>query len=108
MTANAIANEGLTQRQIDRFHDEGFLIVRGVMKPESLLPLQHSFERAVDKQANEWFAKGMIKDKCERLGFPNRYSALREQLPATHSNSWRRILVSRALYDIWQHPALLG
>ncbi len=108
MPATLSAAPGLSSPQVQQFEDEGFLVLRGALDKPSLLPLQRVFEQAVDKQANEWFAKGLLKDKAEGLGFTERYGALRRQLPATFSNSWRRILVSPALYQIWQHLALLA
>jgi hypothetical protein len=99
---------GLTADQVARFEDDGFLLLRDALDPDSLEPVRAVFEDAVETQAREWFSKGLIKDRCEGLDFPRRYGALREQLPPTYSNSWRRILVSPALYSVWQHPVLVG
>ncbi len=41
-------------------------------------------------------------------GSTGSYGALRRQFPATVSNSWRRMLVSREIYDVWQYPPLIG
>lgn len=98
----------LTTTQLNDWHDQGFLIVRGAMDPASLTPVREVFEQAVEKQARQWLAAGQITDPCEGLPFEKRYGALREQLPANFSNSWRRILVSPALYGVWRHPVLLG
>ena len=40
--------------------------------------------------------------------FEKRYGELRRQFPATLSNSWRRMLVSREIYDVWQYAPLIS
>jgi hypothetical protein len=99
---------GLTAEQIQSFEDQGFLLLRGVLPPSALEPIKGVFEKTVDEQANQWFAEGKIHDKCENLSFETRYAGLREQLPHTFSNSWKRILVSRELYELWQQPELIA
>jgi len=98
----------LTKDQIQQYHDEGFLILRGVVGEQTRREVQTAFSRAVDQQAREWKAKGLIKETYPNLPFDKRYAALREQFPATMSNSWRRILVSPELFRVWQDPALIG
>ncbi|MCX5660881.1 MAG: phytanoyl-CoA dioxygenase family protein [Planctomycetota bacterium] len=109
MTPQAPSLSGsLTPAQVASFADQGFLLVRGVLDPATLAGLRAVFEQAVEQQAQEWFAKGMIKDRCSGASFETRYGLLRDQLPATYSNSWRRIIASPAVYKIWQHSAMVG
>lgn len=98
---------GLTAEQIAFYEEQGYLLLRGVLPVAALEPVKHVFERAVEQQANEWFAAGKIQDKCEGWPFETRYAGLREQFPHHFSNSWKRILMSRELYDLWQTPELL-
>lgn len=102
------ADATLTPAQVRFFEDEGYLLLRGALDPASLAPIRRVFEAAVDRQAREWFDKGLLQDRAEGLDFAHRYGALRDQIPPTFSNSWRRILVSRPLNEVWQHPVLLG
>lgn len=97
----------LTSQQIAEFADSGTLLLRGLLDPASLEPLKQVFATAVDQQAKEWLAAGRIKDAHVDAPFETRYAKLREQFPTQHSNSWRRILISRPMYDLWQHPQLL-
>lgn len=109
MTKQTPSTSGtLTPAQVALFEDQGFLLLPGLLDEASLASLRAVFEDAVDRQAQEWFGKGMIKDPCASASFTTRYGLLRDQLPATFSNSWRRIIVSPATYKIWQHPALVG
>lgn len=98
----------LTPDQASFFEDQGYLLLHGVLDQPTLDALRAIFEQAVDRQAREWFDKGAIKDPCPDASFDTRYGLLRDQLPATFSNSWRRILVSPTLFNLWQHPALVG
>jgi ectoine hydroxylase-related dioxygenase (phytanoyl-CoA dioxygenase family) len=98
---------GLTHDQIAQFNEEGTLLLRGLLDPASLQPLRQIFADGVEKQANEWLAAGRIADPHRGASFETRYAKLREQFPSQHSNSWRRILISRPMYDLWQHPQLL-
>lgn len=98
----------LTPEQVAMFEDDGYLLLRDVLDEATLGSLQAVFEHAVDRQAQEWIEKGMIKDACSNASFTTRYGLLRDQLPATFSNSWRRIIVSEATYRIWQHAVLVG
>lgn len=108
MTPQTAAAGSLTPEQLASYEREGFLLVPGVLEQATLDALRDVFARAVDQQAEEWFATGMIKDRCAGAPFETRYGLLRDQLPATFSNSWRRIIVSPAVYRVWQHPALVG
>ena len=93
--------------QLHRFQDDGYLIVRQVLGDAQLAPIRRVMEGTVDRQARQWLAQGLIQDRCEGEPFETRYGALRRQLPATFSNSWRRILVSPEIYAVWQYPQLI-
>ena len=98
----------LSADQLHRFQENGYLIVRQVLGDTQLAPIRRVMERAVDRQARQWHAQGLIEDRCEGEPFETRYAALRTQPPATFSNSWRRILVSPEIYAVWQYPQLIG
>ena len=108
MSPTATFDPILSAAQKQQYADEGYLLLPGLLDDDSLQAIRDVFEQAVDKQAREWFDAGNITDACEGLPFEKRYGALREQLPAGFSNSWRRIIVSRALYNVWRHPVLVN
>lgn len=103
-----VLDAGLTREEKDHFEEQGYLLLRGVLPSPTLASLREVFERAVEQQAQEWFEAGDITDKAEGLPFETRYARLREQVPTTFSNSWKRILVSRAVYRLWQQPELVS
>ena len=98
----------LDNAQVAFLEEEGYLLVPNAIEPADLEPIKAVFAQAVEKQAQQWLAEGKIRDTHPEADFDHRYGLLREQLPPTHSNSWRSILVSPELYAIWQHPVLLG
>lgn len=97
----------LTELQIAKFEEEGYLLLRGVLPQSILTALRHEFGRAVEEHAQKWFASGDITDKAETLPFETRYARLREQVPSTFSDSWKRILVGETIFRLWQQPELV-
>lgn len=104
MTSN---NCGLTAEQTRQFDEQGYLLLKNRVPRAALNALQKVFEGVVEKEAEEWLAEGRIEDKAEGLPFETRYARLREQVPASFSNSWRRVLVGQATYQMWRLPELV-
>jgi hypothetical protein len=99
----------LTTQELRRFETDGYAIVRHLLDDElHLEPIRRAMGQAVDLQAREWLEQGLVNDLCDGEPFEKRYGELRRQFPATVSNSWRRMLVSREIYDVWQYPPLIG
>lgn len=97
----------LTGEEVAAYERDGFLIRRGIIDKETLAGLQAVFEDAVDRLADSWVEAGVITDPARDELFDQRWNVLRAQLPAMYATAWRRILVSPAVYALWQHPALL-
>lgn len=91
-----------------QFEDQGYLLLRQMLPASAQAAIRQVFMDVVDRQAREWLAQGRITNLCEDQPFERRYDALRQQYPVTFSNSWKRIIVSEALYRLWQEPQLLG
>jgi phytanoyl-CoA hydroxylase len=98
----------LTDDQIAQFDEQGFLILRGIVPAEVRDRVQAIFEQVVDKLATAWKAEGLVSSTYDDLTFEKRFAALRAELPARFPTSWRKALVSTAVYDLWQQPELLG
>ncbi|HEX2038686.1 MAG TPA: phytanoyl-CoA dioxygenase family protein [Acidimicrobiales bacterium] len=108
MTATPNPAALLSPEELAHFRDRGYLLLRGVLSEGALASVQRVMEQYVDELARRWTREGWISDPCEELDFTRRYASLRAQLPPRFSNTWRRVLVSRALWSLWQEPALLG
>ncbi len=101
-------NGRLDDAEIRRFSEQGFLLLRQALPPAAFEPIKEVIEHAVDHKAHEWLAEGKITGLHEDLPFEKRYAALRAEYPATAPITWKRLVASRALYDLWQRPELLG
>ena len=82
----------LTAAEVQRYEDDGYLIVRQVLSDRHLDPIRRVMERTVERQANEWYAQGMIEDRCQGKPFERRYGALRAQLPPTFSKGCMQVI----------------
>ncbi|MBV9450230.1 MAG: phytanoyl-CoA dioxygenase family protein [Streptosporangiaceae bacterium] len=100
----------LTDDQHAAFERDGFLVVRGLMPPAVLDRIAGVFSDAVDTLALRWRDRGLITDTYAGLPLTERYlRILRDggnQLRV--HGAWRRILVSRPVFELWQRPELLG
>jgi len=98
----------LTPEQKATYDEQGFIVLRDVVPAEVTAGLQEVFEGVVDNMAKDWFDEGLVDNTFDDLPFETRFKALREQLPPKFATSWRKVLISPAVYALWQRPELLG
>jgi Phytanoyl-CoA dioxygenase (PhyH) len=100
----------LTDDQRLAFERDGFLILRGQLPSAVLDRLEATFTRAVDTLAKRWRDAGLITQTYRDLPLGERYLRILrdggEKIPM--HGAWRRILVSRPVFELWQRPELLG
>jgi hypothetical protein len=71
----------LTQKQLEFFHSEGFLVAKGVIPPNYINSLQDEIGQVIDAKAREHKESGEISELYEDLGFLYRATKLHEQCP---------------------------
>lgn len=98
----------LTPEQKATYDEQGFIVLRDVVPADVRDGLQEVFENVVDDMAKQWFDEGFVTDTFDDLPFEKRFGALREQHEPKFASSWRKVLVSPAVYELWQRPELLG
>jgi len=98
----------LTREDRDAFGRDGFLLLRNIVPKATIDEIRGVFGGVVDRQANEWLEEGRIPERYETEPFETRYARMRDHVPATFSNSWKRIIVSEPVYRLWQLPELLA
>lgn len=98
----------LTGAQRSRYERDGFVVLPDVVPGDVLGDMRRVLADAVDRLAHSWCTEGWIRDACETLPLERRYGALCRQLPAPPPVDWRKLLVSRPVYRLWQRPELLG
>jgi phytanoyl-CoA hydroxylase len=71
----------LTQAQVDRFHDQGYLTVGGVLDDDDLGPLLDEYARLLDDIAWRLHDGGIISELFADLPFSSRYPRILAQHP---------------------------
>ena len=92
---------------------DGYLVVRGALGREYLDPVRAFISERVDAFARERHADGELAALHQDEPFGRRYAAIQEELAARQQPSQGRKplfavsdLCSRALYDLYTHPAI--
>jgi phytanoyl-CoA hydroxylase len=98
----------LTGDELSQLNDLGYVVVRGALPGDALQSIRAALADVVDRMARDWLTEGLIKDPHENAPFETRWMLIRRQLPAKRPVTWRRVLVSRAIYDLWRRPELTG
>ena len=98
----------MTSDQLSSYRNNGYLHAPGVIPPDLLGLMRTVLSRWADDTIDGWLAQGLIDDPQTGLDFQHRLAHLWEAAgrPA-YIRSPRRDLVSREMFDILVHPALL-
>ncbi len=77
---------GLTQRQLDQFVEEGYLLVEDLIDQETYLdPLVQEYEERLDQLASEMYAAGKITSTYDDLPFGKRLTQIYAETGAVHA-----------------------
>ena len=71
----------LTEEQVRRFREEGYLVAEGVITDEDLAPVIAEYEAWIDDRAKQLLAEGKITDLAEGAEFDTRFARLYAQSP---------------------------
>lgn len=98
----------LSEKQITRYKEDGFIHLRGVV-PGDVIDLSRTIlKRWVDETIQQWVDEGLLTDPFHDLDFHVRLLQAWEQAGRPkYSRSPRRDLVSRETFDFLRHPALI-
>ena len=97
----------LTDLQLRRFHDDGFLIVRDFFPREQLQPVIEWINGVVDDLAERLYAAGKIRDKHAGEGFYTRLTRLEEEFPGAAVLIHICGVLGQPLADLWGSRELL-
>lgn len=96
----------------ERYHAQGYVLLRGVLPADLLQTAQSLCEQWVDQQAHAWRDRGLIQDLKQDLPFDQRFYALWQDAGEPHHNrSPRHELVKldpQTTFQMLNHPALLN
>ena len=99
----------LTSEQLSFYDTNGYLHAPGVVPPDLLDLMRTVLSRWADDSIQSWLAEGLIDDPRTDLDFQHRLAHLWEAAGRPeYVRSPRRDLVSREMFEILIHPALLA
>ena len=97
----------LTDDEVKRYFEDGFLIVEDVFNDEELAPILHDFADMVDVWANKLYESGRIADRHEGEDVYTRLASLEKEWPnAAALIHWREEM-RPALSRLWNSAKLL-
>lgn len=105
---NAPPEVPLAPEHIAQLQDEGYVLVKQILPAGVLDRVRDALTSVVDRMAQEWLQEGAIERLCEDSPFDVRWARIRQQLPALRPVTWRRVLVSQPMYELWRRPELTG
>ncbi len=97
----------LTQSQIDKFHEEGYLQLDNLLAPEDLNPVIWEFEGIIDRRARKLYAEGKITSLHEREPFDRRIALLAEEAKSITDGLGPIQTKGPAMFHLMRNPKLL-
>jgi hypothetical protein len=97
----------LTNTQLERFHEDGFLVVENFFTDNELQPVIDWINEEVSSLAEELYKAGKIKNKFENEGFYYRLTKLDEVFPGASVLLHKKGQLKSALANLWTNPRLL-
>jgi phytanoyl-CoA hydroxylase len=101
---------GLTTDQVERFHEDGYLVVEGLISATEVLdPLVREYEQVLDRLAHELYAAGRIADTYTDLPFSDRFIQIERETNETNAQYFDFSLPQgniRADTPMWLGPAV--
>jgi len=97
----------LTDEQVKRYFDDGFLIVEDVFTRGELEPVLDEFEVIVDEWADKLYKGGKIQDVHEGEDVYTRLWSLEKEWPGAAALVHQREMLRPALAKIWSSDTLL-
>ena len=71
----------LTDEQVTRFHEQGYLVVNAVLDDEDLAPLWEEYSDLLDEVVLQLHDEGLISDTYADLPFASRYPRVLGEYP---------------------------
>ncbi len=101
---------GLNATQIERFLEEGYLLLENVIPPDDFQPLIRELEDVIEAKARELRAQGLLPDLFEEEPFDRRLARLYASMK-DGSALWRAVQgkhhKTAGMFAVVTHPALL-
>lgn len=97
----------LSQAQIDRFHEQGYLVVEGALTDEGLNPVVEEYNAHIDARALELHAEGKISELFENEPFERRLATICKENTEIFGGLDIMRLRGKATFDFLHNERLL-
>lgn len=98
----------LSDEQLKKFFQEGYLVVEKFFKPEELQPCRDAIDKMVDNLANKLFDAGKIAQKYEELGLFKRLCKMEEEFKGSNVLMFKSQKMPEAFQKLWSNQRLLN
>ncbi|XP_019627738.1 PREDICTED: uncharacterized protein LOC109472409 [Branchiostoma belcheri] len=98
----------LTNEQVKRYFDEGFVLVKDFFTPEELQPCRDGTAELVDALAERLYKAGKIKNTYRDAGLFQRLTLIEEEFPGTCALLLKEGKIHKAYCDLWVNDRLLN
>ena len=98
----------ISDEDVQRYFDDGFLIVENLLSRAELQPVLDAIEGIVDETAERLYAAGRIADKHADKGLDTRMTALESDYPGAALLVHLRGVMEPSIADLWSGDKLLG
>lgn len=98
----------LPEKDVKKFFDEGFLLVKDFFRPEELNPAVDAVNALVEELAQKLYSSGKIKDLYRDHGYYDRLTLIEKEFPGAMIIQHKLGQLPQAFRDIWSNERLLN
>jgi len=97
----------LTRDQIERFHREGYLVVRDLLDDADLQPVIDELDAEVNRRAREFVEEGELAETHKEKGFTRQLAAISAETDQLALGIWDGSLHGPAIFNLIRNDKLL-
>ncbi|XP_050412522.2 phytanoyl-CoA dioxygenase, peroxisomal [Patella vulgata] len=98
----------LPYSEIQKFYDEGYIVVKDFFTPEELEPCRQAIEGMVEQLAQKLYKAGKIKHLYSEYGLFQRLTKLEEEHPGSNILLFKYQKIPKSFRDIWSNDRMLN
>ena len=98
----------LSRDQLDRYFEDGFLIVRGFFTERDLQPVIEDVEQMVEAMTDWLHRAGKIADRHREADFLHRLALIEREFPETSVLLHYRRTLGAGIADLWSGDKLIA
>ncbi|MCC6490391.1 MAG: phytanoyl-CoA dioxygenase family protein [Candidatus Hydrogenedentes bacterium] len=97
----------LSEEQVKRFHDEGYLVVERVFDDRDLQPVIDEIDREVNRRAGALVANGTLSRAYTECGFERQLAHISAETDELAISIWNGVLSGPGIFHLISHPRLV-